>query len=78
LRNQRNRTVKDDVDNTLTKTVREHVDSAPSNTFTTVLTHNTASLHSERADQIRRMRESAEGLKNSLRAFISTEKKTLK
>jgi hypothetical protein len=88
LRNQRNRTTRDESDNTLTKTVREHLDDAPSNTFTTVL-HRPAVVNKadaslprtaeERAEQIARIRAGAEELKslsNSLRSFVAAEKKT--
>ena len=77
LRNQRNRTTRDDVDNTLTKTTREHVDNAPSNTFTTTLPLNLVSGNlQERKDQISRIRANTEELRNSLRDYIiSTEKK---
>jgi hypothetical protein len=79
LRNQRNRTTKDDADNTLTKSVREHVDAAPSNTFTTTLTQKptAAATTEERKDQISRIRSQAQELRNSLRQFVAAEKKTL-
>ncbi len=80
LRNARNRTVKDERDNTLTKTIREHVDGAPSNTFTTVLQRpalTTSASLQERKEQIVRIRENAQELRNSLREFVvSAEKKT--
>ncbi len=79
LRNVRNRTTRDERDNTLTKTVREHVDDAPSNTFTTVLqpTLTTSASLQERKNQISRIRESAEELRSTLRDFVvSAEKKT--
>ncbi len=79
LRNTRNRTTRDERDNTLTKTVREHVDGAPSNTFTTVLqpTLTTSASLQERKEQIGRIKERAQELRSSLRSFIvSAEKKT--
>ncbi len=81
LRNVRNRTTRDDRDNTLTKTIREHVDAAPGNTFTTVLQRpalTTSASLQERKDQIDRIRESAQELRSTLRDFVvSAEKKTL-
>ncbi len=81
LRNSRNRTTRDERDNTLTKTIREHVDSAPSNTFTTVLQRpvlTTSASLQERKEQIGRIKERAQELRSSLRGFIvSAEKKTL-
>ncbi len=81
LRNARNRTTRDEEDNTLTKTVREHVDNAPGNTFVTVLStpvlsKDAASVHSERHGQVTRIRAEAEELRNSLRSFVAAEKKT--
>ena len=81
LRNQKNRTTRDDSDNTLTKTIREHIDDAPSNTFVTVPTHpvlskDAASAHAVRQDQVNRIRAEAEELRNSLRSFVAAEKKT--
>ncbi len=80
LRNARNRTTRDERDNTLTKTVREHVDGAPGNTFTTVLQRpalTTSASIQERKDQIGRIRESAQELRNTLHDFVvSAEKKT--
>jgi len=76
LRNQRNRTTRDEDDNTMTKTIREHIDDAPGNTFTTVLqrpslTRDAASANSSV------LREQARALRNSLREYIAAEKKTL-
>lgn len=88
LRNQKNRTVKDETDNTLTKTIREHIEEAPGNTFTTVLPKPAvvnkveASLPitaEERAEQISRIKTGTEELRNlsrSLRSFVAAEKKT--
>jgi len=81
LRNVRNRTTRDEEDNTLTKTVREHIDSAPSNTFVTVqdrpiLSKDAASTPVTRHDQVTRIRAEAEELRNSLRSFVAAEKKT--
>ncbi len=80
LRNQRNRTTRDDVDNTLTKTVREHVEDAPSNTFTTTLQPSlTSGGFQERKDQISRIKANTEELRNSLREYvISNQKKNSK
>ena len=85
LRNAKNRTIKDDRDNTLTKTIREQVDDAPSNTFTTVLGRPTLvkagvsapKTVEEKNAQVTRIRVEAEELRNSLRAFVTSEKKTL-
>ncbi len=81
LRNQKNRTVKDERDNTLTKTVREHIDSAPGNTFVTVLSKpvlskDAANARVDRQEQVDRIRAEAEELRNSLRSFVAAEKKT--
>lgn len=81
LRNQKNRTVKDERDNTLTKTVREHIDGAPSNTFVTVLSKpvlskDVANARVDRQEQVDRIRAEAEELRNSLRSFVAAEKKT--
>lgn len=83
LRNVRNRTVKDEADNNLTKTVREHVSNGPANTFVTVL-HKPPVMDKaakgstgDRKDQITRIRAEAESLRNSLRSFVAAEKKTL-
>ena len=82
LRNVRNRTTRDEGDNTLTKTVREHVDQGPGNTFTTTLKKNVASAEklAERQEQIARVREQARSLRGSLQKYVevSTEKKTSK
>jgi hypothetical protein len=84
LRNVRNRTVKDEGDDGLTKTVREVVENGPGNTFQTVLMKpavvNQASATTApltvRTEQIGRLREEAQSLRNSLREFeIETEKK---
>ena len=83
LRNQKNSVTKDPADTTITKNVREHVDGAPGNTFTTVLTKPVMSKDSAgtvplvaRAEQITRLREEAQSLRNSLREYeIETEKK---
>jgi hypothetical protein len=80
LRNQRNAVTKDPEDTTITKTVREHVDNAPGNTFTTVLTRPVATASATplaaRTEQISRLREEAQSLRNSLREYeIETEKK---
>ncbi len=81
LRNVRNRTTRDEGDNTLTKTVREHIDDAPSNTFVTVmanpvLSKDVASAPTIRHGQVSRIRADAEELRNSLRSFVAVEKKT--
>lgn len=81
LRNARNRTVKDEGDNTLTKTIREHVDGAPSNTYTTVLQHSVSSKGEDDEDvkvQNERIISQARKLRASLRDYISAEKKTSK
>ncbi len=78
LRNQRNSVTKNPEDTTITKSIREHVNDAPGNTFTTVLTKQITSKGSlaARAEQITRLREEAQSLRNSLREFkIETEKK---
>ena len=79
LRNIRNRTVRDEEDNTLTKTIREHVDDAPGNTFTTVLQRPVLSKDAASEDvkvQNERIIAEAKSLRASLRDFISAEKKT--
>ena len=79
LRNVRNRTTREEQDNTLTKTVREHVDQSPSNTFTTVLQKPVLSEGALelRKEQTRRLKAEAESLRDSLRSFVAAEKKTL-
>jgi len=74
LRNARNRTVRDEGDDTLTKTVREHVDQGPGNTFTTTLQRNFAS--EDVKEQNERIIADARSLRDSLRDFVSAEKKT--
>ena len=80
LRNVRNRTVKDEEDNALTKTVREVVNGSPSNTFQTVVSRPVLATQSsaieDRSEQVSRIRSGAEGLRNSLRSFVAAEKKT--
>ncbi|RLB95395.1 MAG: hypothetical protein DRH90_25545 [Deltaproteobacteria bacterium] len=84
LRNVNNRTVRDERDDTLTKTVREVVDGTPGNTFQTVLQQpavvNQASASADRQDDIARLRKDTEDLRTSLRSYLtaSTEKKTSK
>jgi hypothetical protein len=74
----KNRTVRDEVDNTLTKTTREHVEDSPSNTFVTVTTQPVAVDASvDVKEQNERIIAQARGLRASLRDFISAEKKTL-
>jgi hypothetical protein len=81
LRNQKNRTVKDPRDNTLTKTIDEHIQQGPGNTFVTVLPEpilstDVMAVKQERGAQIARIREGAQELRNSLRSFVAAEKKT--
>lgn len=71
LRNVRNRTTRDDADNTLTRTVRERVDSSPGNTFGSSIISA-----EDRKEQVTRIRAEAEGLRNSLKSFVTAEKKT--
>jgi len=79
LRNQRNSVTKDPADTTITKTVREHLDNAPSNTNTTVLQSGSASVASMPAEHIAKMRDEAKALRDSLREYVlSAEKKTSK
>lgn len=83
LRNQRNSVTKDPTETTINKTVREHLQDTPGNSFTTTLSNpalsrdaaSTAPL-AAREEQISRLREEAQSLRNSLREFeIETEKK---
>ncbi len=80
LRNVRNRTVRDESDDALTKTVREIVENGPANTFQTVVHQpavvNQASATADRSEQVSRIRAEAEELRNSLRSFVTVEKKT--
>jgi hypothetical protein len=80
LRNVRNRTVRDESDDALTKTVREVVDHGPANTFQTVVHQpavvNQTSASVDRSEQVQRIRADAEELRNSLRSFVTVEKKT--
>lgn len=87
LRNVKNRTIRDADDNTLTTTLREHINKGPGNTFVTIPfqpamgTEAAESLNSitERSEQITRLRDQAQSLRNSLREFeLETEKKNLK
>lgn len=81
LRNQRNSVTRDPVDTTITKTVKEHVQDAPSNTITTVLQLNQtpeATAASVRKEQIDRIKAQAEDLRSSLRSYVAAEKKTSK
>jgi len=83
LRNQKNSVTKDPEDTTITQTIREHVKDAPGNSFTTVLSRSmqvkdtaSASPLVHRSEQISRLREDAQSLRNSLRDFeIESEKK---
>jgi hypothetical protein len=82
LRNQRNSVTKDPEDTTITKTIREHINDGPGNTFVTVLEKPFVSDKASstplvtRQEQISRLREEAQSLRNSLREFsIETEKK---
>jgi hypothetical protein len=78
LRNARNRTVRDERDDTLTKTVREHVEQGPGNTFTTTLVQPVAteSASVDVKEQNERIIAQARDLRATLRDFISAEKKT--
>ncbi len=80
LRNVRNRTVRDESDDALTKTIREVVDGSPGNTFQTILQRpvlsKDAASTSSRQEQVTRIRAEAEELRNSLRSFVTVEKKT--
>jgi len=79
LRNSRNRTVRDEEDNTLTKTIREHVDQGPGNTNVTTLSRPILSKDAASEDvkvQNERIIAEAQSLRASLRDFISAEKKT--
>jgi hypothetical protein len=79
LRNQRNSVTKDPADSTITRTLREHLDNAPSNTNTTVLQSGSASAVSMPAEHIAKMRDEAKALRDSLREYVlSAEKKTSK
>lgn len=73
LRNQRNSVTRDPVDTTITKTVREHLDNAPSNTFVTTL-----SASEDSKARAARLRDQAQSLRNSLREYVAAEKKTSK
>ena len=74
LRNARDRTVMDESDDTLTKTIREHVEQGPGNTFTTTLQQSLAD--DDVKEQNERIITHARDLRASLRDFISAEKKT--
>ncbi|KKL00327.1 hypothetical protein LCGC14_2628820, partial [marine sediment metagenome] len=79
LRNARNRTVRDEEDNTLTKTIREHIDQGPGNTNVTALSRPVLSKDVASEDvkvQNERIIAEAKSLRASLRDFISAEKKT--
>jgi len=79
LRNSRNGTVRDEEDNTLTKTIREHIDQGPGNTNVTTLSRPVLSKDAASEDvkvQNERIIAEAKALRASLRDFISAEKKT--
>jgi len=79
LRNTRNRTVRDEEDNTLTKTIREHINQGPGNTNVTTLSRPVLSKDAASEDvkvQNERIIAEAKSLRASLREFISVEKKT--
>lgn len=86
LRNQRNSVTKDPEDTTITKTIREHLNDGPGNSFVTIpmypiLSKDAASTEplAARQEQISRLREEALSLRNAMKDFvISEEKKTLK
>ena len=90
LRNQKNRTVRDPRDNTLTRTHEDYLAQGPGNTFvstnlpratlTTSAGADSGTLASlqERRDQISRIRADAVNLRSSLRSYVAAEKKTLK
>jgi hypothetical protein len=74
LRNQRNAVTKDSKDTTITKTVRDHLNDAPSNTFATVLSRPILStMSSARNEQIARLVKGTEELRNSLREYTGTQ-----
>jgi len=85
LRNQRNSVTRDPDDTTITKTIREHVNDGPGNTFTTTPQQQwtpssprataASNAMSERREQIARLREEAESLRNSLRDFVVNDEK---
>ncbi len=79
LRNQRNRTTKDEADNTLTKTVREHLKNTPGNTYTTTL-HQPVAVASEADRKLAndRLRAQAAELQDTLREYVLAQKKTSK
>ncbi len=78
LRNQRNQVTKDQEDTTITKTVREHVDDGPGNTFTTVLSKPAVvNKVSARSDQIARLLKGAEDLRSSLRDYVAPGEKSV-
>jgi len=79
LRNQRNSVTRDDDRTTITKTIREHVDDAPGNTFTTVLQNEQTPRSESAADRkehTARLRQQARDLVSSLREYTAAEKKT--
>ncbi len=79
LRNARNRTVRDEEDNTLTKTIREHINQGAGNTNVTTLSRPVLSKDAASEDvkvQNERIIAEAKSLRASLREFISVEKKT--
>lgn len=90
LRNQRNSVTKRPEDTTITKTVREHVDHGPGNTFTTVLapqftpaSPSHQELQSRGSEESKQraadLRSQARSLRDSLREYVlSAEKKTSK
>jgi hypothetical protein len=82
LRNVRNRTVRDEQDDALTKTVREIVENGPANTFQTVVHQpavvNQASASLDVKEQNERILSKARELRASLKDFVSAEKKTFK
>lgn len=91
LRNQRNSVTRNPEDTTVTKTIREHLDHGPGNTFTTILgpqwnpsspahqelqNKGRASVNEDVKEQNERIISQARELRSALRDYISAEKKT--
>lgn len=80
LRNQRNSVTRDGKDTTIVKTIRDHLNDGPGNTFTTVLQpHRTPDLSlKDDLSTAANIKAQAAALRQSLREFIAAEKKTSK
>lgn len=82
LRNKYNRTVRDPADNTLTRTIREHLDSGPGNSLTfnpqTEILEESPKMTAATNDELSKLRSESASLLKELREFTASQKKTSK